>query len=73
MFKRLKIAMYARDMTQELLCKKLKKSQTYLTSRFNGSLPFTIEDIYSICDLLMIPLAEVEDYFPRKSDRLERK
>lgn len=66
MFKKLKIAMFSHDVTQAFICKKLGLSQTYLTNRFNGSLPFTIEDIYNICDLLKIPYSEITDYFPKK-------
>ncbi|MFZ2537891.1 MAG: hypothetical protein WAX04_03190 [Oscillospiraceae bacterium] len=65
MFKKLKTILFANDIEQKSLCQTLNKSQTYLSTRMMGRKPFTIEDIYTICDLVEISYAEIPVYFPK--------
>lgn len=65
MFKKLKTALFANDIDQKMLCKKLGKSQTYITQRMMGRKPWTMDDVYVICELVNLPLNEVPIYFPR--------
>ncbi len=64
MFKKLKTEMFAQDIDQKYLCEKLGKSQTYITQRMTGKKPWTMADVYIICDLLKIPYANIAVFFP---------
>ena len=65
MFKKLKTDMYANDVDQKTLCKVIKKSQTYLTHRMTGKMPFDMDDVYKICDYFDIPYEQIPNYFPK--------
>lgn len=64
-FKYLKDLMYEQEVTQEMLAKRLKRSQSYVISRMIARQSFEIDEVYSICDYLGIPYAEIPRYFPR--------
>lgn len=72
MFKKLKTAMFANDVDQKMVSENIQRSQSYVTSRMSGKAPFTIDDIYSICDLLEIPYNEIADYFPKNGKELKK-
>lgn len=63
--KKLKAELFANDITQQMLCKELNRSQTYMSQRMTGKRPFDMEDVYQICDLLEIPYGKIYEYFPR--------
>ena len=64
MFKKLKTELFANDIDQKTLCKHLSKSQTYITQRMMGRKPFTLDDVYGMCNLLKIPYEQISLYFP---------
>jgi len=64
MFKKLKTLMFASDIRQADLCRMIGVSQTYLTSRMTGKNPFSLSDVYAICEALEIPHNEIVEYFP---------
>jgi transcriptional regulator with XRE-family HTH domain len=64
-FRKLKALMFESDIDQKYLCKKLGKSQNYVTPRMMGRQPWSMEDVYIICDLLKIPYEQIPVYFPR--------
>ncbi len=49
--------------TQDNLANDIPMSRSSLNQRLNNNLSFNTQDIYRICKLLHIPLAEVETYF----------
>lgn len=53
------------DLSYEYISKKLGKSMCYISARFNGIYPFSIEDAYAICDLLHEPYERVLELFPK--------
>lgn len=65
MFKKLKTELFANDIDQKYLCKKLGKSQTYISDRMMGRRPWSMDDVYTLCDLLQIPCEQIPEYFPR--------
>ena len=40
------------------------KSSSYVCSRLHGKLPWTMTDVYKICDALFIPYADIPVVFP---------
>ncbi len=65
MFKKLKTIMFANDVDQKRLQKELDRSQTYITARMMGRKPWSIEEIYKLCDLLEISYEQISVFFPR--------
>lgn len=63
-YSKLKAVMLLQGIKQSELCKKLKKSQTWLTNRFAGDGCFTIDEGYAILDVLGIPHDKLAEYFP---------
>lgn len=63
----LKKHLYAKEIEQKDLCKVLGRSQTYITQRITGRHPWTIDEIYQICDLAAIPYISITEYFPKKA------
>lgn len=65
-FRRLKVLMFEQDIDQKYLCGHMKKSQTYITNRMSGKQPFSMDDVYMLCDILKIQPNQIPDYFPRR-------
>ena len=57
--------LYAKEIEQKEVCEALGKSQSYFTPRVKGRLPFTMDDIYTICDLTGTDYAQIPEIFPR--------
>lgn len=64
-YRKLKGRLFELDINQVMLSKKLGHSPFYISQRMNGKLPFTLDDIYIICDYASIPYEEIHLYFPR--------
>lgn len=64
-FKALKDLMYEQEVTQEMIAKKIGRSQSYVISRMIARQPFEMDEVYTICDYLGIPYTEIPRYFPR--------
>lgn len=56
--------LYINDIEQKEVREALGKSQTYITQRVMGRMPFTIDDAYIICDLAGVPHEDIPKYFP---------
>lgn len=54
-----------RSMTQEDVAAAIGVSKSCIANRMNARLPWTIEEIYKLCDLFEIPEDEISFYFPR--------
>jgi hypothetical protein len=65
MFRKLKGLMFENDIDQAYLCKHLGRSHAYVTPRMMGRMPWSMDDAYTICDLLSIPYEQIPIYFPR--------
>lgn len=63
--KKLKVAMYHKGVTYDTLRQLFGCGGNYLSSRMQGRLPWNMEEVYQLCDLLSIPWQEAKDYFPR--------
>lgn len=64
MFRKLKGRLAKNEIDQKYICQVLGRSQTYITQRMTGRKPWTMDDVYAMCDLLKIPTAEIAIYFP---------
>ena len=60
----LHVAMLRAGMTQEELGAVIGRSQAYVTRRIHGHAPWTLDDMYKICDRLSIPHDQITFYFP---------
>lgn len=43
----------------------IQKGKSYISERINGKKPWSIDEVYSICDWLGLPYAEIPRYFPK--------
>lgn len=65
MYRKLKGRLAESEIDQKYICHTLARSQTYITRRMTGIMPWTMDDVYAMCDLLQIPPEEIPIYFPR--------
>lgn len=47
------------------LASQLGVCPTYVSQRMTGNLPWSMKDVYRLCDVLRIPTEEIPTYFPR--------
>lgn len=66
MFCKLKGRIAENEMDQKCIREAIGKSQTYVTQRMTGRKPWTMDDVYTLCDLLNIQTSEIPLYFPRE-------
>ncbi len=66
-FKELRKLMYADGIDQEYIANRIGRCCTYVSKRMRGTAPWDMFDVYSLCELLEIPLDQISVYFP-KSD-----
>lgn len=64
-YRKLKGRLAESDIDQKYICQTLGRSQTYISRRMTGKMPWTMDDVYGMCDLLQIPPDEIPVYFPR--------
>lgn len=55
----------ARGMTIEELALATRQSRNTVSFKLSGVYPWTIDDIYALCDLLQIEWKDIPHYFPR--------
>lgn len=58
--------MYAKGVTQQDIAEELGRGDTYVSTRFSGKGQhgFTIEDAYTILDMLELPGKDLPKFFP---------
>lgn len=66
MFGKLKGRIAENEMDQRCIREAIGKSQTYVTQRMTGRKPWTMDDVYTLCDLLSIPTSDIPVFFPRE-------
>lgn len=64
-YSKLRHAMDDADLEREDICRALGKSTTYVAQRFQRKYPWTIEDAYTILQLLQIPEGMMTEFFPK--------
>ena len=64
-YKELRCKMYADGIQQIDIAKHIKKCLTYVNVRLSGEKPWTLDDVYGICDFLEIPYSDISLYFPK--------
>ena len=64
-FKELRKQMYGEGVGQADVAEHLGKSPCYVSIRLRGLMPWDLEDVYKLCDLLHIPEEQIAFYFPR--------
>lgn len=69
-YKKLRTVMYANEINQKTLGKEIGRSATYMSQRITGKVPFDMDDVYSICNYLKLPIAEISEYFPHGGENL---
>ena len=57
--------MAEQDVDQQELSRALKLSNSAVSTRLAAKYPWTVEQVYTICDLLEIDYDEIPTYFPR--------
>ena len=64
-FRKLKTLMFDQEVDQTYIAEKAGKSIGYISNRFQGKLPFSMDDVYTIIEILEIPQEEALTYFPK--------
>ncbi len=62
--KKLKAAIMYADVDQKYLSTKINRSEDYISQRMTGRKPWTMWEVYQLCDLLHIPYSDIPVYFP---------
>ena len=65
-FHKLTVKIFEKGITQADLARSFGVSQTSVTRRFNGTIPWDLDWVYFVCDMLGIPYIEIPLYFPPK-------
>lgn len=65
-FKALRCQMVMMDMHQADLAASVGMSRSELNARMIGRTPWSLADVYRVCQALEIDLAEIRKYFPEK-------
>ena len=68
MYRKLKGRMAENEIDQKCIREALGKSQTYITQRMTGRKPWTMDDVYILCNLLDISNGEISVFFPPKGE-----
>lgn len=63
---KLRGAMIAADIDQKYLARKLLLSTKCVSQRMTGKHPWTMDEVYTIMDLLRLPHDQLAVYFPPK-------
>ena len=61
-FRKLKTLMFDKEVDQTYIAEKAGKSIGYISNRFQGKQPFSMDDVYTIIE---IPQEEALTYFPK--------
>lgn len=69
LYRKLKGLIAENDYNQVRLAKQIGRSPSYIGERFRDEKPWSMEDVYTICDLLGIDYCQIPEYFPRNGGR----
>ncbi|MFT9076530.1 helix-turn-helix domain-containing protein [Ethanoligenens sp.] len=62
--RKLRALMIEKDIDQKYLCERLGKSQGYISARITCKKPWSMNEVYKICNLLGIQYEDIPVYFP---------
>lgn len=62
--RKLRALMFEMELDQKYLCQTLGKSQSYITERMTQKRPWSMDEVYTICNLLGIQHSDIPTYFP---------
>lgn len=65
LFLRLRGRMMEMDINQKYLAQRLGFTPSALSDRFWAKKPFKLNEVYTICEILHIPMGEIAEYFPQ--------
>lgn len=65
-FKELRKLMYGEGIDQETLGEYLGKGTTYISMRIRGISPWSLADVYRLCELFQIAPEQIPVYFPKE-------
>lgn len=68
-FAELRMAMSKYGVNQRDLAKIVNREETYISSRMNCKISWSLKDIQLICDYMEIPEGEIYKYFPLEDVR----
>ena len=66
--RKLRAKMLERDMDLTRLGWVVGLGRTASSARLNGHEPWRLDEVYKLCSVLNIPLAEIPDYFPPQKE-----
>lgn len=64
-YRKLKTRMFEKEVDQAYIAQKLGRSKPYIGDRLKGKQPFSMDDVYTIIEILEIPQEEALTYFPK--------
>ncbi len=72
-FHALRVMLKQNEITQQDLAKVIGRSEVYISQRLRGLECFTLDECYTIMDLLRLDKKDMYFYFPREGKWVERK
>ena len=73
LFLKLRGAIAIAGITQEEVGEALKLNRSAISYRLSGKYKWNIDEVYTVCDLLKIPYAEISTYFPKNGKGVYKK
>lgn len=64
-FAKLRVALYEQDITQKYLARKLLLSQSWISQKMQGKVSWTLEEMYTLIELVKWPTDHMHELFPR--------
>ena len=65
-FKKLRMLMTGEDIGRQEVAEALGRSRRYVDVRMIGSAPWTLQEVYILCDMFGIPYIDIPAYFPKE-------
>lgn len=64
-YHKLKCRMFERGVTQHDIAAEIGVTQAWVNRRFTNRTPWSLQDVYAVCDILAIPYSEIGSYWPK--------
>lgn len=71
--KKLKKVLHTEEITYDFLEKEIGRHRPYIADRMMGRKPWTLDEVYQICDSARIPYEKISEYFPRSKKLKDRR
>jgi len=66
LFRELRVAILKHGYYAKDVARALHMTEGAMSARLNGKTPWSLSEVYSVCDLLSIPYAEIPAYWTKK-------